>query len=145
MVIIKFDPTAMLGVNDEDKMAAHESAVLQRHLGLPFRRLKRADGNYYVLENDQKIFDASGGAAVGCIGWGNRRVAEVIYRQSLACPYTPTIFYTTTPQEQLCRWLVDSTNGAMSRAYIINSGQLISLDCALRANDAQVRKRWRQL
>lgn len=143
MVLIKLNPTARMGANEDDTMAAYESAVLHRHLALPFLRLKSAEGSYYVLDNGRKIFDASGGAAVGCIGWGNERVAQVIYKQSLQVPYTPTIFYTTTPQEQLCRWLVDSTKGAMSRAYIINSGQSLDVIMYAGANDAQARKRWK--
>ncbi|KAG7287757.1 hypothetical protein NEMBOFW57_007272 [Staphylotrichum longicolle] len=40
----------------------------------------------------------------------------------LAIPYCATIFYTTRVQEELCRYLVDSTKGNMARAYIVNSG-----------------------
>ncbi|RKU46214.1 hypothetical protein DL546_003009 [Coniochaeta pulveracea] len=40
----------------------------------------------------------------------------------IAAPYAATIFYTTQVAEDLCRFLVDSTNGHMARAYIVNSG-----------------------
>ena len=99
-----------------------KSAVLHRHLATEFLTMARAEGNHIILDNGQEIFDASGGAAVGCIGWGNKRVAEAITNQILAAPYCSTIFYTTKVQEELCRMLVDSTDGAMSRAYIVNSG-----------------------
>ncbi|KKA27083.1 hypothetical protein TD95_001117 [Thielaviopsis punctulata] len=36
--------------------------------------------------------------------------------------YCATSFFTTAPAEGLCRFLVDSTDGAMQRAYIVNSG-----------------------
>ena len=37
--------------------------------------------------------------------------------------YAASIFYTNEPCEQLCRLLVDSTNGLMGRAYIVGSGK----------------------
>jgi len=105
---------------DNDKMA--KSAVLHRSLAAEFLTMVRAEGNHIILDDGRKIFDASGGAAVGCIGWGSKRVAEAVANQVLAAPYCSTIFYTTKVQEELCRMLVDSTGGAMSRAYIVNSG-----------------------
>lgn len=124
-------PGSDSGVDVEnDKMT--KSAVLHRHLATDFLTIERAEGNYIILDDGQRIFDASGGAAVGCIGWGNTRVAEAITKQILAAPYCSTIFYTTRVQEELCRMLVDSTDGHMSRAYIVNSGQYPPLPWARR-------------
>lgn len=103
--------------------AAKKSAVLHRDLGYDFLPLVEGNGNHLGLADGRRVFDASGGAAVGCIGWGNERVARAVMRQMLAIPYCSTIFYTTRVQEELCRYLVDSTNGNMGRAYIVNSGQ----------------------
>ena len=121
MVLIKLSPTATSPV-ERGAMAASKSAVLHRHLGTTFLPLARAEGNHLILEDGRKIFDASGGAAVGCIGWGNKRVAQAVAKQVLDAPYCPTIFYTSRAQEDLCRTLVDSTHGHMARAYIVNSG-----------------------
>jgi adenosylmethionine-8-amino-7-oxononanoate aminotransferase len=110
------------------------SAVFHRDLGADFFPLKEGRGNYLILEDGRRIFDASGGAAVGCIGWGNERVAQAIMKQTMAMPYCATIFYTTKVQEELCRLLIDSTNGKMSRAYIVNSGKLYRLPCVERAD-----------
>jgi adenosylmethionine-8-amino-7-oxononanoate aminotransferase len=99
-----------------------KSAVLHRHLGYDFLNLVEGKGNHLIVENGRRIFDASGGAAVGCIGWGNERVAQAVLKQMMAIPYCSTVFYTTKVQEELCRFLVNSTNGHMGRAYIVNSG-----------------------
>lgn len=122
MVLRQLDPMAE-GDGDHGTRATKKSAVLHRHLGCDFLPLARGEGNHLVLEDGQKIFDGSGGAAVGCLGWGNERVARAVMRQMMAIPYCSTIYYTTAVQEQLCRYLVDSTNGHMGRAYIVNSGQ----------------------
>lgn len=100
-----------------------KSAVFHRHLDTDFLYLDKGEGNYLFTSDGRKIFDGSGGAAVSSIGWGQRRVAEAIYKQALAAPYSATIFYTTQVAEDLCRFLVDSTNGHMARAYIVNSGR----------------------
>ncbi|CAK7211543.1 hypothetical protein SBRCBS47491_001160 [Sporothrix bragantina] len=42
--------------------------------------------------------------------------------QMKSAAYCATIFYTSTACEQLCRFLVDSTDGHMARAYIVSSG-----------------------
>lgn len=98
------------------------SAVLHRHLLHEFRPLERAEGNYLILENGQKIFDASGGAAVACIGHGNPRVVKAAMKQMSDAAYCATVFYTSRVCEQLCQFLVDSTDGHMARAYIVSSG-----------------------
>lgn len=123
MVLVTLNDKAVSGTADNEACASPKSAVFQRHLATDFLPLVRADGNYLLLEDGRKIFDASGGASVGCIGWGNKRVAQAITEQVLDAPYCATIFYTTKVQEDLCRTLVDSTGGHMSRAYIVSSGQ----------------------
>ena len=123
MVLVTLKGMAASGTADNEAGASPKSAVLQRHLATDFLPLLRADGNYLLLEDGRKIFDASGGASVGCVGWGNKRVAQAIMKQVLDAPYCATIFYTTKAQEELCRTLVDSTGGHMSRAYIVCSGR----------------------
>lgn len=50
-----------------------ESAVLHRSLHHKPLHAVSAKGNYLYLSNGQKIFDATGGAAVACLGSGNER------------------------------------------------------------------------
>ncbi|KAI5921679.1 exocyst complex protein exo70 [Camillea tinctor] len=98
------------------------SAVLHRTLHREFPRIASGSGHYLTLEDGRKIFDASGGAAVACIGHGDARVHEAIVQQLSKVSYCSTSFYTTGVCEQLCQELVDSTHGAMKRAYIVGSG-----------------------
>ncbi|AEO55154.1 hypothetical protein MYCTH_2055700 [Thermothelomyces thermophilus ATCC 42464] len=121
MVLRELDTTREEGGGDH-KQAARSSAVLHRDLSYDFLSLSQGEGNYLVLEDGRRIFDASGGASVGCLGWGNERVARAVMKQLMAIPYCSTVFYTTRAQEELCRFLVESTHGHMGRAYIVNSG-----------------------
>ena len=54
---------------DEQKV----SAVLHRSLHHDPLRVVSAKGHYLQLSNDQRILDATGGAAVACLGHGNER------------------------------------------------------------------------
>jgi adenosylmethionine-8-amino-7-oxononanoate aminotransferase len=99
-----------------------ESAVLSRHLGHEFLNLARAKGIRVEMQDGQTIIDASGGAAVACIGHADARVREAMVAQLDKAAYCSTIFYTTDVCEQLCEELVRSTHGHMSRAYIVCSG-----------------------
>ncbi|KXX83450.1 putative aminotransferase YodT [Madurella mycetomatis] len=121
MVLRHLDPTTAANAAASTK-AMETSAVLHRHLAYDFLPVVKAEGSYLVLGDGRKLFDASGGAAVGCIGWGDERVARAVMAQMMAIPYCTSVFYTTKVQEELCRHLVDSTNGKMSRAYIVSSG-----------------------
>ncbi|KAI0523636.1 exocyst complex protein exo70 [Xylaria bambusicola] len=98
------------------------SAVLHRSLKCEFPRITGGEGSYVILEDGRRIFDASGGAAVACIGHGNTRVHNAIIAQLNQISYCSTVFYTTEACERLCQELVASTHGIMKRAYIVNSG-----------------------
>ena len=101
---------------------AATSAVLHRQIQHDFPAIVRGEGSYLVLDDGRRILDASGGAAVACIGHGDGRVADAAMAQMRSVAYCATIFYTNTACEQLCRYLVDSTGGHMARAYIVSSG-----------------------
>ncbi|ORY64962.1 exocyst complex protein exo70 [Pseudomassariella vexata] len=98
------------------------SAVLYRNLHNKFLRLYRGKGSTLYLEDGRQILDASGGAAVACIGHGDPRVKDAIVAQLNKVSYCASTFYTTDVCEELCQELTNSTNGHMTRAYIVNSG-----------------------
>lgn len=101
----------------------HNSAVLYRDLNTRFLSLAKGRGIYLELENGLSVIDASGGAAVACIGHGDQRVRDAIVEQLNKVAYCSTLFYTSNVCEKLCQELVSSTNGHMSRAYIVSSGE----------------------
>lgn len=53
-----------------------KSAVLHRSLHVEPLQVVSAQGNYLHLSNGQRIFDATGGAAVACLGHGDVRYAS---------------------------------------------------------------------
>ncbi|GAB7353996.1 hypothetical protein MBLNU459_g4589t1 [Dothideomycetes sp. NU459] len=98
------------------------SAVLHRSLHNDPLKVVGAQGNYLHLSNGQKILDATGGAAVSCLGHGNERVKQAIMEQMNQVSYCHSLFFATAGIEELAQTLVDSTGGEMTRAFVVSSG-----------------------
>src|SRR5438105_832619 len=64
------------------------------------------DGVYLIDRDGRRYLDASGGAAVSCLGHSDRAVREAIARQLAALPYAHTSFFTNEPMEALAERLV---------------------------------------
>ncbi len=77
-------------------------------------RLRLADG--------REVIDGSGGAAVACIGHGNRRVADAIGRQAGRMAYAHTGFFTSEPAEALAEELLAHEPGGLTHAFFVSSG-----------------------
>ena len=60
--------------------------------------------NAYLIDRDgRRYLDASGGAAVSCLGHSDRAVLEAIKAQLGALPYAHTSFFSNEPMERLAR------------------------------------------
>lgn len=101
---------------------AEGSAVLHRTLRERPKTVIGSSGNYLHLENGQDIFDATGGAAVSCLGHGNERVKQAMMAQLDANAYCYSLFFSSPAGEKLAKLLVDSTGGVMTKALIVSSG-----------------------
>lgn len=98
------------------------SAILHRSLDAPPIKVASAKGSRLALENGRQIFDATGGAAVCCLGHGDPRVVEAITKQLSATAYVHSGFFSTNVCEELGQVLIDSTGGIMQRVLLLSSG-----------------------
>ncbi len=80
------------------------------------------DGIYLHTADGRSIIDASGGAAVACLGHGNRRVAEAIGRQAAAMAYAHTGTFSNQPAEDLADIILHDEPGGLTRAWFCSSG-----------------------
>ncbi len=99
-----------------------ESHVLHRSIHEQPIKVVKAYGMHLYLENGQKILDATGGAAVASLGHNHPAVKEAIIAQMDKFSYCHSLFFSSNVGEDLCKLLVDSTNGQMSKAFIVSSG-----------------------
>src|SRR5690242_19994816 len=71
------------------KARSMNSRVLHRVGGAP-PVATGGEGIYLHRADGMRIIDGSGGAAVACLGHGNRRIAEAIGRQAATMAYAHT-------------------------------------------------------
>ena len=107
-----------------NKSSSHAiaSRVLHRTISEAADLAVHGEGLWLTLQDGRKVIDASGGAAVACLGHGNRRVAEAIGRQAAKLAYVHTGFFTSEPAEGLADLLLSNKPGGLSRAFFVSSG-----------------------
>lgn len=98
------------------------TSVLQRSLSQRSPLVLRGEGAMLTLADGRRIIDASGGAAVACIGHGDARVVQAMTRQAARLAYAHTGFFTSEPAEALAEKLVALRPGGLSRALFVSSG-----------------------
>ncbi|KAL3480313.1 pyridoxal phosphate-dependent transferase [Aspergillus californicus] len=98
------------------------SAILHRNTRFVPRKAIGGKGSYLFLEDGTKFLDSTGGAAVACLGHGNEKVAQAITDQLAKISYCHSAFFATEVSEELARALIDSTEGQLSKVFIISSG-----------------------
>jgi adenosylmethionine-8-amino-7-oxononanoate aminotransferase len=97
------------------------SRVLHRSGGQP-PVATSGQGIILRASDGRAIIDASGGAAVACLGHGNKRVAEAIGRQAATMAYAHTGTFTSQPAEDLAHIVLDGEPGGLTHAYFCSSG-----------------------
>jgi adenosylmethionine-8-amino-7-oxononanoate aminotransferase len=97
------------------------SRVLHRSGAIPPIAV-RGEGITLITEDGRRIIDASGGAAVACLGHGNQRIAEAIGRQAAAMAYAHTGTFSNQPAEDLAEILLRDEPGGLTRAWFCSSG-----------------------
>jgi adenosylmethionine-8-amino-7-oxononanoate aminotransferase len=70
----------------------------------------------------KSYLDASGGAAVSCLGHGHPDVLAAMHAQIDRLAYAHTSFFTTEVAEELASVLIDSAPAGMSHAYFVSGG-----------------------
>lgn len=101
-----------------------KSVVLHRDLHKDPYEVVEASGIHLKLASGLKVIDASGGAAVSCIGHGDARVAEAVTSQMMKLDYCHSLFFSCPQSEELSQSLIATTDGKMSKVFIVNSGEL---------------------
>jgi adenosylmethionine-8-amino-7-oxononanoate aminotransferase len=82
----------------------------------------RGEGIYLHTDDGRKIIDASGGAAVACLGHGNRRIAEAVGRQAATMAYAHTGTFISQPAEELADIILRDQPGGLTHAWFCSSG-----------------------
>jgi len=103
-------------------MSARRSRVLHRSLRETPPRAIGGEGVWLIGEDGRRILDASGGAAVSCLGHQHPRVLEAMSRQASKLAYAHTSFFSSEPAEALADKLVGHEPGGLGYAYFVSGG-----------------------
>jgi len=91
----------------------------------------KGEGLLLHLSGGETVIDATGGAAVACLGHGNQRVADAIGRQAAKIGYAHTGFFSSEPAEALADLLVGHQPGRLTHAFFVSDGS-VAMESALK-------------
>jgi adenosylmethionine-8-amino-7-oxononanoate aminotransferase len=80
------------------------------------------EGIHLIDAQGRRYIDASGGAAVSCLGHGHAEVLAAMHAQLDRLAYAHTSFFTTEVAEELAALLVRDAPAGTSHAYFVSGG-----------------------
>ncbi len=80
------------------------------------------EGVFLIDSEGKRYLDGSGGAAVSCLGHGDRDVTEAIKAQLDRLAFAHTGFLTSEPAEALADLLIEHAPGDLDRVYFVSGG-----------------------
>ncbi|NCW01065.1 MAG: aspartate aminotransferase family protein, partial [Betaproteobacteria bacterium] len=96
--------------------------VIHRHLQHLPPAAVSGRGAYLEDGAGKRYLDASGGAAVSCLGHGHPEVLSAMHSQIDKLAYAHTGFFTTEVAENLAEHLIRHAPAGMSHAYFVSGG-----------------------
>jgi len=98
------------------------SYVFPRHTKARYPVAVAGEGPYITDSTGKRYIDASGGAAVSCLGHGHPAVIQAIKDQVDKIAYAHSGFFTTEASEQLAEHLIQRAPEGMARVYFVSGG-----------------------
>ena len=105
--------------------------VFHRHLHVTPPTAVAGHGVYLVDQDGKQYIDASGGAAVSCLGHGHPAVLAAMHAQIDSLAYAHTSFFTTDVAERLADQLVKTAPDSLNHVYFVSGGS-VAMEAALK-------------
>ncbi|MEH6590621.1 MAG: aspartate aminotransferase family protein [Halioglobus sp.] len=96
--------------------------ILHRQIHSKLPTAVSGDGVYIIDSEGKRYLDASGGAAVSCLGHSNQRVINAIKAQLDQIAFAHTGTFTSEPAEALADYLIDRAPEGIEHAYLVSGG-----------------------
>ncbi len=96
--------------------------ILHRQIRSSLPVAVKGDGVYIVDQSGKRYLDASGGAAVSCLGHSHPRVIDAIKQQVDSIAFAHTATFTSEPAEALADFLVERTPEGIEHVYFVSGG-----------------------
>ncbi len=101
---------------------AMPSSVFHRSFAAPPITAVAAKGSFIFDNEGKRYLDASGGAAVSCLGHCHPKVVEAVGEQLGRLDYAHTGFFTNTAQEALADDIIAHAPENMARVFVVSGG-----------------------
>ncbi|KWS82159.1 aspartate aminotransferase family protein [Pseudomonas amygdali] len=98
------------------------SHVLHRSFNHAYPTAVAGDGPYLIDNTGSRYLDASGGAAVSCLGHSDAEVIEAVRHQIGQLAYAHSSFFTTDVMEELADFLVARAPKGLESVYFVSGG-----------------------
>lgn len=98
------------------------SHVFHRSLTQSYPTAIHGDGPYLIDSQGTRYLDASGGAAVSCLGHSDAKVIAAIRDQVGTLAYAHTSFFTSEPMEALADFLIERAPEGLESVYFVSGG-----------------------
>ena len=92
----------------------------QIHADLP--QAVKGEGIYIIDAGGKRYLDASGGAAVSCLGHSDPDVIRAIKDQAESLPFAHTAFFTSQPAEELAGHIIERAPDGIGWVYFMSGG-----------------------
>jgi adenosylmethionine-8-amino-7-oxononanoate aminotransferase len=96
--------------------------VLHREPRHDYPCAARGEGPYLYDREGKRYLDASGGAAVSCLGHSDRAVLAAIERQLEKMAFAHSSFFTSEPMEALADALISRAPKSFDKVYFVSGG-----------------------
>jgi hypothetical protein len=96
--------------------------VFHRDPRLKYPVAVRGEGAYLYDRDGKRYLDASGGAAVSCLGHSDPAVITAIQRQLEKLPFAHTSFFSNEPMEALADALIARAPKSFDKVYFVSGG-----------------------
>ena len=103
-------------------MPEKSSRILHRHPSDTLPVAASGNGPYIIAEDGKRYIDASGGAAVSCLGHSNTKVRQAIKEQVDKIAFAHSAFFTSQPAEELADFLIAHAPEGLEYAYFVSGG-----------------------
>ena len=98
------------------------SNIFPRNCKISLPLAVEGDGVYIIDRKGKRYLDASGGAAVSCLGHSDAKVIKAIKKQVKRLEFAHTGFFSSIPAEALAELLIKEAPGALDRVYLVSGG-----------------------
>ena len=98
------------------------SHIFPRNTRISLPKAVKGDRCYLIDETGKRYLDASGGAAVSCLGHSNEKVIQAIKDQLDKVAFAHTGFFTSDAAEVLADKLIAQAPEGIARVYLVSGG-----------------------